>query len=44
MFEIYDAYNGLTIDKGLTLEWAIEMLRYYHANRKYCSYGIRPSA
>ena len=41
MFEIYDCIDGALIDGNLTLEAAIDMLQYYHANRNRCTYGIR---
>lgn len=43
MFEIFDTIDGYIIDRGLTLDDAIDMLRHYHATRRHCTYGLRPA-
>ena len=42
-FEIFDIRDNRVIDGGLTLEWGIDLLRYYHNRRGFCSYGLRPT-
>ena len=46
-YKIYDTLDGRDIDNGLTLEQAIDMLKYYVARQisnrwSRCTYGILP--